>query len=155
MTIQWVNTPGEKPKTFVASDTLAAGKVPIEGRLSVGQVRRNRMRGTEYMYRLVDVKVGHCVAIFYARIDGVDICDHIRILGRPDGLVPPLPEEAEELRDLHRKTREFYKARHPTEPLPEFLKQRPVPYHEWQNAYWARQAPMPREKGSVGPLMSP
>jgi hypothetical protein len=154
ITIQWENTPGEPPRTFAVSETLAAGKVPIERRLPPGQFRANPMF-PEYMYRLTDVKVGDCVGIFYARINGADICDHIRIWRRPNGEVPPLPKEAEDLRDNYREDRERYKAKFPNKPLPDFLTKRPVPYHELQNAYWARQAPMPREKGKIGPLISP
>jgi hypothetical protein len=142
ITIQWVNLQGEKAKTFAVSETLAAGKAPIEPRMLPGQTRPGNPMMPEYMYRLTDVKVGDCVAIVYARIAGVDICDHIRIWRRPDGEVPPLPSEAEKLRD----GREVWKAKHPGKPLPHYLaNRRYVPYHEWQNAYWAKVAPMPRE----------
>ena len=62
------------------------------------------------MYRLTDVKVGDWVCIKYARVDGVDVCDHIKIVKRPGGRVPPLPPGVEE------RSR--------------------IPYHEWMNAYW-------------------
>jgi len=146
ITIQWVNSPDEKPKKFAVSETLAAGKPGIEPRLLPGRpapppgARNPTM--PEDMYRLTDVKVGDCVGIVYSRVAGVDICDHIRISRRPDGEVPPLPKEAEDLRD----DREVWKARHPGKPLPERLaKSRYVPYHEWINGYWAKVAPMPRE----------
>ncbi len=142
ITIQWVNTPDEKPKTFAVSETLAAGKVPIERRLPAGQTIPANPMMPEYMYRLAEVKVGDCVGIFYARIDGVDICDHIRICRRPGGEVPPLPKVAEDLRD----PRVAWRAQHPGKPLPEILAQTPhQPYHEWINEYWAKIAPMPRE----------
>ena len=142
ITIQWVNTPGEKPKTFVASETLAAGKVPIERRVPAGSALPGNPMMPEYMYRLKDVKVGDCVGIFYARINGVDICDHIRIGRRPDGEVPPLPKEAEDLRD----EREVWKRKNPGKPLPpQLAKGGYVPYHVFINDYWARIAPMPRE----------
>jgi hypothetical protein len=142
ITIQWVNTPGEKPKTFVVSETLAAGKVPIERRLPPGQPIPANPMMPEYMYRLKDVKVGDCVSIFYARINGADICDHIRIWRRPDGDVPPLPKEAEDLRD----EREVWKRKNPGKPLPpQLAKGGYVPYHVFINDYWAKIAPMPRE----------
>jgi hypothetical protein len=79
---------GEKPKTFAASETLAAGKVPKEPRLKPGQVRGYDVSPAD-MYRLTDVKVGDWVVILYARLGGADICDHIQIilpcLKRPNG----------------------------------------------------------------------
>jgi hypothetical protein len=149
ITIQWVNSPGEKPKTFAVSETLAAGKPGIEPRVPPGWVRNptNPMPVMpQYMYRLLDVKVGDCVGIFYARINGVDICDHICIGRRPGGLVPPLPKEAEDLRDIHRKARERYKAQYPNLPESDQLLKAlkpPAPYHERMNAYWDHLAPMP------------
>lgn len=145
ITIQWVNSPNQKPKKFAASETLAAGKVPTERRVRPGTAPPpggpSRLM-PEYMYRLSDVKVGDCVGIFYARIGGLDICDHIRISRRPGGEVPPLPEEAEKRRD----EREVWKAQNPGKPLPDDLaNSRYLPYHEWINAYWAKVAPMPRE----------
>jgi hypothetical protein len=154
ITIQWPDLPDKKPKRFAVSQTLAAGKMPKERRLPPGPVRPNPMM-PEFMYRLTDVKVGDLVTILYARVNGVDICDHICIKRRPGGLVPPLPKEAEELRDVSRHEREAYKAKFPNGPVPEWLAKRPVPYHELINDYWARQAPMPREKGRIGPLISP
>jgi hypothetical protein len=86
--------------------------------------------------------------IFYARIDGVDICDHIRIARRPDGEVPPLPPEAEDLRD----ERKVWMKKYPGKPLPANLANtRHTPYHEWINDYWARIAPMPREVKDKAP----
>jgi len=106
----------------------------------------------EYMYRLTDVKAGDCIAIFYARINGVDICDHIRIWKRPNGLIPSLPKEAEDLRDW----RKVWKAKNPGRSLPEWMEKRPyVPYHESQNAYWDRIAPMPREGKPPSPARDP
>lgn len=133
--------PNEPPKTFAVSEALAAGKVPVEPRMLPG-AQHAYLVLPEEMYRLVDVKVGDCIAILYARVDGVDICDHIRIRRRPGSEVPPLPKAAEDLRD----GREIWKAKNPGKPLPEhFAKVRYQPYHEWINAYWAKVAPMPRE----------
>jgi hypothetical protein len=148
ITIQWVNSFGEKPKKFAVSETLAAGKVPIERRVRAGFARPGNPMMPEYMYRLTDVRVGDCVGIFYARIDGVDICDHIRIWRRPGGEVPPLPRKAEDLRD----EREVWKKNNPGRPLPKLLAtQKYVPYHEWINNYWAHIAPMPHEVKSAKP----
>lgn len=150
ITIQWVNTKDEKPKKFAVCETLAAGKPGIVPRPIPNSVYTYSAWGI-FGYRLADVKVGDCVSIFYARIDGVDICDHISIKRRPDGEVPPLPKEAEDLLDQ----REVWKAKHPGKPLPDYFADRPyVPYHERLNAYWARIAPMPREV-KVGPPSAP
>ncbi|MCI0701383.1 MAG: hypothetical protein L0241_09915, partial [Planctomycetia bacterium] len=121
ITIQWVNAPDVPPKTFAVSETLAAGKVPVERRKFPGQTLPGNPMMPEYMYRLTDVKVGDCVGIFYARINGVDICDHIRISRRPDGEVPPLPKEAEDLRD----ERKVWQAKNPGKPLPEHFGKAP------------------------------
>src|SRR5262249_17383299 len=100
------------------------------------------------MYRLNDVKVGDCIGIEYARLNGVDICDHIRICRRPGGEVPPLPKEAEDLRDY----REVWKANHPGQPLPERLANLlHVPYHECSTGYGAKFAPTLREETPLGP----
>lgn len=150
ITIQWTTTPGEKPKKFAVSETLAAGKVPKEPRQRPGERHTYRVSPSE-MYRLTDVKVGDAVFIDYARINGVDICDHICIVKRPDGLVPPLPKEAEDLRDW----RVAYKAKHPNRTLsPEIANEPHIPYHERMNAYWAKVAPMPRAVGVTGPAIS-
>ena len=143
ITVQWVDSSDEKPKKFAVSEALAVGKPGIEIRLLPGRpLPISNPTMPEYMYRLTDVKVGDCVGIFYARIDGVDICDHIRISRRPDGEVPPSPKEAEDLRD----PREIWKAGHPGQPLPERLaNRRYVSYHETINGYWAKIAPMPHE----------
>ncbi len=143
ITIQWTVTHGEKPKTFAVSETLAAGKVPMEPRRQPDVMFTYSVM-PQYMYRLTDVKVGDEVGICYARVNGVDICDHIRIARRSDGLVPPLSKEAEDLMD----PREEWKANHPGRPLPVMIANRPyTPYHEAMNAYWSKVAPMPREKG--------
>jgi len=152
ITIQLTTTLGEKPKTFIVSETLAAGKVPKVRRVPAGQFQANPMMYW-YMYRLTDVNVGDLVAIIYSRIDGVDICDHICINRRPGGLVPPLQKEAEDLGDF----REVWKMEHPGKPVPLwFAKVAPViPYHERMNAYWAKIAPMPRKKVIESPPISP
>ncbi|MBA4062337.1 MAG: hypothetical protein C0501_01260 [Isosphaera sp.] len=150
ITLQSINRPKDAPWTFGVSETLAAGKVPVEPRRQPG-ARYTYSVMPEYMYRLTDVKVGDSIAIGYARLNGADICDHIRIWRRPDGLVPPLPKEAEDLRD----SREVWKTRHPGRPVPDVIaNRRYTPYHEQQNAYWARIAPMPREV-KIGPAVAP
>lgn len=149
ITIQSIVWPEEQPRTFAVSESLAAGKVPVEPRRQPG-ARHTYFVAPEYMYRLTDVKVGDSVGISYARENGVDICDHIRIARRPDGLVPPLPKEAEDLCD----PRELWKARRPGRPVPDVIANRPyTPYHEQMNAYWARIAPMPRAVKIPGPAI--
>ncbi len=151
ITIQWTATPGVKPKKFAVSETLAAGKVPKEPRPQPG-VRYVYKVEPAYMYRLNDVKAGDVVAIVYARVNGTDICDHICIARRPDGLIPPLQKEAEDLRNW----KEIHKKLYPGRPLPEWEEKIPyVPYHERWNAYWAKVAPMPREVKPPGPAISP
>jgi hypothetical protein len=153
ITIQWTATPGEKPKRFTVSGTLAAGRTPKEPRRTPSQPRGYTVGASE-MYRLTDVKVGDRVMISYAHLGDTDICDHICIQKRPGGRVPPLPEEAEELR----------KHKPPGEPEPDHIR-----YDEWMNAHWDLEdkgipypkkfgpmrrwpvAPMPR---AVGPHIS-
>lgn len=158
ITIQWVNTPGEKPKKFAVSETLAAGKFSKyprvredpNGNPALPAPTMPRPVMPEYMYRLADVKVGDCVGIFYARIGGVDICDHISICRRPGGEVPPLPKEAEDIRcrpELQKLRKRLKDAGLPVTKY--------VPYHEWINAYWAKVAPMPREVKPPGPARDP
>jgi hypothetical protein len=149
----------EWPKTFPVSETLAAGKVPMEPRRVPGWEREYHV-SESYMYRLTDVKVGDWVSIGYAYLGGVSICDHICISKRPGGRVPPLPDEAEALRNPVA----IWKADHPGRPVPPGLnKILYIPYHEYMNAHWdledkgipypekfgdARRfpvAPMPRE----------
>jgi hypothetical protein len=164
---------GEKPKKFAVSETLAAGKVPKEPRLRPDGTKLYDP-STADMYRLTDVKVGDWVMILYARLGGVDICDHIRITKRPGGLVPPLPEEADWLASIEGKL--TAKARASMSPatlakIREMDAQR-IRYHERQNAYWDLEdkgipyperlgpfrrfptAPMPREL-KLGPAISP
>jgi hypothetical protein len=132
ITIQWIATKGEKPKTFAVSETLAAGKIPMEPRLRPGQTSGNTVRPW-CMYRLTDVKVGDTVDILYAHLSGADICDHICIKKRPGGRVPPLPEEAEKLRNRV----EIWKAENPGEALPPWLRDyKHIRCDEWFNAYW-------------------
>lgn len=159
ITIKWVNTPGVKPKKFAVSETLAAGQVPKDRRVmdnpdrnpALPPPRMDRPVDPEYMYRLTDVRVGDCVGIIYACINGVDICDHICIGRRPGGDVPPLPKEAEDLRDW----RKAWMAR-TGQRLPDWMLKTPhVPYHEQRNAYWAKVAPMPREVMPPGPALDP
>ena len=131
ITIQFDSQKDQEPKRFLVSETLAAGKYAIVGRTKPGHTFRPTVSPVE-MYRLTDVKVGDWVAIRYARLDGVDICDNISITKRPGGQVPPLPEEAESLMDPEK----IMKVRFPE------VKWRPNPkspyitYHERMNAYW-------------------
>src|SRR5262245_37936298 len=118
----------QKPRTFAVSETLAAGKVPMKPREIVIPNHRVVPGGLyvppTFMYRLTDVKVGDRVAIFYAQVGGEDICDHICILKRPGGRVPPLPKEAENLMN----PAEMWKAENPGKPLSPFMQ-------EWQDKY--------------------
>lgn len=117
ITIQFPNKK-LKPKTFPVSEALAAGEIPMKPRRIPGPF--NYDVAPEYMYRLTDVKVGDYVSIGYAHIGAIDTCDHICILKRPGGRVPPLPKEAEEL----------------NMPSLPSLRAKYIPYHERQNAYW-------------------
>jgi hypothetical protein len=140
ITIQWTATKGEKPKTFIVSETLASGKIPMEPRLKPDNHRSYRVSPI-VMYRLSDVKVGDWVDIYYAHVGGVDICDHICIKKRPGGRVPPLPEEAEALR----KPPPF-----PGDPNAKLIEAKHIRYDEWTNAYWDledRGIPYPEQFG--------
>lgn len=149
ITIQWKATPGEKPKTFALSEPLASGMIPMIPRLIPGRERGYSVLPNS-MYPIADVKVGDWVTIKYAHLAGVDICDHICIQRRPDGLVPPLPEEAEIL--IKDSLVIIFKAKFPGTPIPHELQRKGyVPYHEVMNTYWAKVAPMPREKGALPP----
>ncbi len=108
---RWVMklSPALPPKRFAVSEDLAAGRVPKNPRATDRPRPVYRVQDT-YMYRLTDVKVGDWVCILYARVDGVDICDHIHIVKRPGGRVPPLPEGV--------------------------VEKSQIPYHERMNAYW-------------------
>jgi hypothetical protein len=143
----------EKPKRFAVSDVLAAGKISNAPRPGYPY-----FVPTFDQYRLTDVKVGDWVNLRYARVDGVDVCDHICIEKRPGGLVPPLPDGVET----------------PPLPFPPELKLPPrvwIRYHDWQNAHWDFEdrgipypakfgivryhtAPMPREV-KRGPAIAP
>jgi len=127
----------EKPKKFAVSETLAAGKVPKEPRLRPGQVQGYHV-STADMYRLTDVKVGDLVMIKYARIDKVDICDHIRIWKRPGGQVPPLPEEAEWLASIEGSLPAKTRASLSPETLARIreMDAKRIRYHERMNAHW-------------------
>jgi hypothetical protein len=111
ITIQW---PGETPKTFSVSETLASGGFPKQGRLRFDGSRPSVL--PSFCYRLHDVKVNDHVYITFAHLGGTDICDEICISKRPGGRVPPLPKGAEPLKS----------------PAGIDL----IPYHERKNAYW-------------------
>ena len=124
---RWVTKiiPAQPPTRFAVSEVLAAGQVPRLPR-DTGRPGHTYRVFEESMYRLSDVKVGDWVQIIYARVNGVDICDHIQIVKRPGGRVPPLPDGVE-------KRLQWF-ARWPEEegvPRPEL-----IPYHERKNAYW-------------------
>jgi hypothetical protein len=130
-----IRGPGEEPKAFPVSETLAAGRVPAEPRLFIDRDGRRRDYGVaeSSMYRLTDVKVGDWIGIKYAYLDGVSICDHICIWKRPGGLVPPLPAEAE----ARRNPLAAWKASHPGQPVPKAIETMIfIPYHEEMNAKW-------------------
>ena len=125
--------PDQPPKRFLVSATLAAGGIPREPR-NINTPGRGYNVVEEFMYRLTDVKEGDWVAIMYSRVGGVDICDHICIVKRPGGGVPPLPPGVERPR------------RSPASP--------PL-YHEATNAYWDKvdkDNPHPELWGSLRPL---
>jgi hypothetical protein len=75
-TPQEVVIPAQPPKLFHASETLANGKYAKDG----------VTRGT---HLLTDVKKGDKVTIQHSRVNGVDICESVRIFRRPGGKVPP------------------------------------------------------------------
>ncbi len=121
ITIRW---PGEQPKKFVVSATLAAGEIPKEPRVHPTRQQPPYLVPESLRYRLKDVAVGDHVSILYAHLGDTDICDHISIRKRPNGLVPPLPDGAAII---------------PRGVTPEFIKKNPtlfIPYHERMNAYW-------------------
>jgi hypothetical protein len=108
--------------SFALSDSLASGAVPSEARFLPGRTSAYKVSPSA-MYRLKDVEVGDLVMIYYSSFNNRLTCDHISILRRPSGRVPPLPEEAEVLR------------RPPPLP-PEFAPTAYTPYHELMNAHW-------------------
>lgn len=123
--------PEEPQKTFLLSDSLAKGEIPMNSRGGPNKY----FVPPWAMYRVSDVKVGDWLAINYACIGEVDICDHISIYRRPGGRVPPLPTEAENLR----RPEWIAKAINPNAPedlLARLRKRTHIEYHEWQNAYW-------------------
>ena len=171
ISIRWSSD--DKPKKFSVSETLAAGKVPIEARaIAIPNQKVVPGRGfvpPQFMYRLTDVKVGDLVAIFYAHLGEEDICDHICIQKRPEGRVPPLPEEAEKLLN----PAEIVKSKLPPGAWRPDPNLQYIPYHERKNAYWDLEdkgipypekfgrdrrfpiAPMPRDVSITGPRISP
>jgi hypothetical protein len=120
-----IRGPGEEPKRFPVSETLAAGKIPKEPRPIPGR-RTPYVVSHVDMYRLTDVKVGDWVTIMYSQIGGVVTCDHICIRKRSGGRVPPLPDGVE------------------TSPGPQaylrydgvIVPREWIRYHEYMNAYW-------------------
>lgn len=131
ITIQWLESPGEKPRTFALTQTLAAGEIPKKNPFTPGTF----VTAPE-MYRLTDVKVGDWVLIGYVRWNGTDICHNISIVKRPGGRVPPLPEEAEKLRWPESHIAPKNLAAMPPDLLEKIRASRPIPYHEYWNAYW-------------------
>jgi hypothetical protein len=51
----------------------------------------NCSQNPTYTYRLRDLRLGDEIEIYYAEINGVNVCDEIRIRYRPGGRVPPVP----------------------------------------------------------------
>lgn len=80
------------------------------------------------MYRLTDVKVGDWIIVGYSKVGGVVTLDHICIQKRPGGLVPSLPEEAEDLRRM--------KLPPGVPPPPPHLAPVHIRHDELMNAYW-------------------
>ena len=134
--------PAMPPKRFEASETLAAGEIP---RMPRGADKNGRgyFVPDDFMYRLTDVKYGDWVHVLYSRVGGVDTCDHIRIVKRPGGRVPPLPPGVDvPLREKLKLPANF--------PVPEW-----VPYHERMNAHWDKvdkDNPHPEKLGNLPPL---
>jgi hypothetical protein len=162
--------PAVSPRKFAASETLAAGKIPMQPRPDPNPRNRPYHVSPTYMYRLTDVKVGDTVLIYYSHLDGVDICDHIRITKRPGGRMPALPKEAEDLLnpEIQRKVK------YPNAPpVPPGFFGTYIPYNEYWDAYWDLEdkgipfpekfgkkrrwpvAPMPRELKPLVPLNGP
>lgn len=102
-----IQVPGEPPMRFVPSETLASGMTPSKPR---PRAFAPYTIGASFKYRLTDVHVGDSVDLIYAVVNGVEVCDHIRINKRPGGLVPPLPEDAND--------------------------PGPILYHDYANAFW-------------------
>jgi len=149
ISIQFDNQKDQKPKKFLLSETMPAGKIPTEPRLMPGpRIPFTYRVSPTAMYRITDVKLGDWVAIKYAHVGDLNICDHICIQKRPGGRVPPLPEEAEALAK-------------PSPPPPGRPAGPPyIPYHERINAYWDLEdkgIPYPEKFGKkrrfpVGPM---
>jgi hypothetical protein len=134
ITVEW---PGEKPKKFPVSETLAAGRIPKEPRLIPNRRQPYQVHDC-FRYRLTDVQVGDIVVIAYAHLGNSDICDHICIRKRPGGRIPPLPEGAGPLKQL------------PPGAQGQGLDYLLIPYHEQMNAYWDledRGIPYPEKFG--------
>ena len=119
ITVRW---PGEEPKKFAVSETLASGGIPKEPRL-IPNRKQPYMVQDSFRYRLNDVKVGDHVVLSYAHIGTSDICDHICIVKRPGGRVPPLPDGA--------VTAKLYPPGFESK-----FRLSQIPYHERINAHW-------------------
>jgi hypothetical protein len=125
--------PDQPPKRFLVSTTLAAGGIPREPR-NVNTPGRGYNVAEAEMYRLTDVMEGDWVTIKYSRVGGVDICDHIMIIKRPGGRVPPLPPGVER---------------------PRLSPALPPLHHEVMNAHWDKidkDNPHPEKLGNLRPL---
>jgi hypothetical protein len=151
ISIRWGDDKNKKAKKFSVSETLAAGEIPLNPLVVAVPKRPGAILDSYvepiYMYRLTDVKVGDLVAIWYAHLDGNDICDRIRIMKRPGGQVPPLPEEAEKLLNPV----EIIKAKFPGDEWKRYKDLPYIPYHEKMNAYWDLEdkgIPYPKKFGA-------
>jgi len=107
---------------FGLSDDLAAGKMPNPQRPLPGRPQTQSV-SPQFLYRITDVRVGDEVTILYSKFMGRGTCNYVTIDKRIGGHIPPLPEEAENLRRGP--------PRPPGAPPREY-----IPYHEWMNAHW-------------------
>jgi hypothetical protein len=131
-------------KRFAVSEVLAAGGVPKEPRPGSFPYRVSENE----MYRLTDVKVGDWVVIRYAQVVGVDTCDHIRIVKRPGGRVPPLPEGVKEISVIpyHERMNAHWDLEDKGIPFPESFARRGFP-RSFPIAPMPREVPMPKPRG--------
>lgn len=116
-----VDLPGQVAKRFKLSPTLAAGQPALYPRPLPSRPQLYTVHNGD-TYRIADVRVGDHVVVRYSSINGAIECDHVRIIKRPGGRVPPIPDEADA---LFRP-----KQRDPRRPAPLWF-----PHHEVVNAH--------------------